>query len=114
MPQVMKMQIVNPMNVESCFNMLALSRVDVIFMNEMVGQETIVKLFGSRPVIVGREESYLKKRENLYFIVSKKYPNAQKIIENFNRGLAIIKKNGIYDSIVIKANCETCNRLGSL
>lgn len=109
------MKVLNPVSTDSCFNMLALGRVDVIFMNELVGLEVMKRLFGDSGKVVGSEKLFSAKKVKLHFIVSKKYPNAQKIISDFNRGLEKIKANGVYDSLVsTKSSCVTCNRLGSM
>lgn len=111
----LKMQIITPVNVESCFNMLALQRVDVIFMNELVGRALVDKVFGEKSPLVGAEKKYLQMRNNFHFIVSKKYPNGDVFIKNFNRALNKIKNNGVYDSILsTKSSYGFYNRLGSL
>lgn len=111
----LKMQIISPVNVESCFNMLALQRVDVIFMNELVGKALVDKVFGEKSPVVGVEKKYLPIRNNFHFIVSKKYPNGDVFIEKFNKALKKIKTNGVYDSILsTKSSYELYNRLGSL
>lgn len=108
-----KMQVVSPANAESCFNMLALGRVDVVFMNQLVGKSIVEKIFGKYSPLVSNERPYLNKVVELHFIVSKNYPNAKKIIEDFNRGLGKIKSNGVYHSILSTiTNDGPYNRLG--
>lgn len=111
----MEMHISSPAKLESCFNMLAKNRVDIVLINELVGHTINHELFGQASPLVAREQSLIKQAENLHFIVSKKYPNGKKLIENFNRGLEKIKANGVYDSIVsAKSTFSTYNQLGSL
>lgn len=111
----LKLQVESPMSIESCFSMLAIKRVDIIFMNELVGKEVERKIFGRQNLIVASEKSYFQKRINLYYMISKEYPNAKKIITSFNLGLEKIKGNGVYESIVeARSTCGICNRLGSL
>jgi polar amino acid transport system substrate-binding protein len=111
----MKMEVVSPTTIESCINMLAKSRVDIIFIDELVGKYLDKKIFGKKSPLVSREKVYLKKVVNLHFIVSRKYPNGKAIIERFNHGLERIKSNGVYNSIIsAKSTCEICNQLGSL
>lgn len=111
----MDLQVVHPINAESCFNMMVLGRVDLVLMNELVALDIIKKLFKEDSPIIGSEKEYFKKRVNLHFIISRKYQNGRKIMNDFNLGLQKIKSNGVYDSIVkTKANCEICNQLGSL
>lgn len=110
-----KMQLTTPGTIESCFNMLALERVDIVFMNELVGLAVLDRLFGSQSPIVATEKDYFKKVVSLHFIVSRKYPDAKRIISDFNRGLEKIKANGVYDSIISSlSNCVTCNLVGLL
>lgn len=111
----LKMEVISPVNIESCFNMLALNRVDIIFLNELVGFEVTQRLFGPHSQVSGSETPFFPNKVNLYFIVSKKYPYGEKLISDFNRGLDTIKRNGVYDHIVSTISiCGTCNRLGSL
>lgn len=110
-----RLQIVSPANAESCFNMLARKRVDVIFMNHLVGKSIVEKIFGKNSPLISNERPYLHKVVELHFIVSKKNPNGKKIIEDFNRGLGKIKSNGVYDSILSTiSNYGPYNRLGLL
>ncbi|OQY39967.1 MAG: hypothetical protein B6229_02775 [Spirochaetaceae bacterium 4572_7] len=39
---------------------------------------------------------------SLHVVINKEYPNAKEIIEDFNRGLEIIKDNGLYYDIILK------------
>lgn len=111
----LKLQKVSPMTIDSCFNMLALKRVDIVFMNELVGKEIVHRLFGDKSHILIGEKNYFHKKISMHYMISKTYPNAKKIITDFNHALEKIKKNGVYDSIIgARATCGTCNRLGSL
>lgn len=38
-----------------------------------------------------------------YLLISKKFPNAKKLVEAFNRGLKALKQKGIYDQIIAKS-----------
>lgn len=110
-----KMKVASPATIESCFGMLALGRVDIIFMNELVGKYVEDKLFGKSSPLVASEKDYLHGTSDLHFMVSKKSPNGKKLISDFNRGLEKIKANGVYDAIVsVISTCESCNQLGSL
>lgn len=118
-----EMQLTRPINAESCFRMLGLGRVDVVGMNEHVGVDLIHQVFGAvSPAPITFFDSGIA-LSSLYFIVPKKYPEAPKIIKEFNQGLAKIRRDGMYLKIVedymkqrssIVSSCETCNRLGSL
>lgn len=118
----MKYTIERPINMESCFQMLALGRVDIVSMNEYVGRDLAAKIFPKASPIVGLKNKYFDDGLGLYFIIPKIYPNSKKILSEFNRGLKIIKNNGKYNLIVkdllkresFRSSCVTCNQLGSL
>lgn len=111
-----ELQVVSPVSIESCFNMLMIGRVDIVLMNELVGKEVNLRLFGKKSQIIGSEKPFFQRRVNLHYMISKKYPNAKKLIIGFNRGLEKIRDNGVYDAIVgnAKSTCEFCNQLVSL
>lgn len=109
------MKVTSPATVESCFGMLALGRVNIIFINELVGKAVEEKMFGNKSPLIGSRKEYLHGTTNLHFMVSKKSPNGKKLISDFNRGLEKIKANGVYDAILsVISTCESCNQLGSL
>jgi polar amino acid transport system substrate-binding protein len=118
-----KTKLVRPINVESCIHMLARGRVDFMSMNGEVANSALEKIYGKNSPIVSVNSFEFTKVNDLYFIVAKNYPNAKEIIRQFNLGLGIIKKNGVYldimnhnqvqkDSFI--STCGTCNQLGSL
>lgn len=117
-----KLQLVRPIEMESCFRMLALGRVDVVIGNIHVCSEIIKKLHADQSPFTIIPNQDLEKVGHLYFVVPKKHPNAHRIVDMFNRGLEIIKKNGKYEKIMnqisiksaFKSNCVLCSRLGSL
>lgn len=117
-----KITIERPINMESCLQMVSLGRVDIVIMNNHVGAEFLNKISLKNSPITGIDNDYFGKEFALYFIVSKKYPNAKKIIAEFNKGLALIKSNGKYEKLThellkketVKSSCGTCSRLGSL
>lgn len=111
----LNMQQASPISIESCFKMLAINRVDIIFANELVGFDVVNKIFGKTSPIIGSTRDYLRKVVSLHFIVSRTYPNAKKLITDFNYGLEKIKSNGVFDEIIsVRSTCESCNQLGSL
>lgn len=117
-----KISIERPITMESCFQMLAMGRIDLVVMNEHVGNAMVKKLFPLNSPLVGVAIDTLNNSGALYFTVSKNYPNGKKIISDFNRGLRLLKKNGKYDLLVrelekresARSNAELYNHLGSL
>lgn len=69
-------------------------------MNELVGKEIVHRLFGEKYRILIGEKNYFQKKISMHYMISKTYPNAKKIITDFNHALEKIKKNGVYDSII--------------
>lgn len=120
-----EIKLTKPMSIESCFQMLVLNRVDMIFLNEYVGVAAVKRIFGNNPPVKGVMTDYFPKENYLYFVSPKNYPGSSELIAKFNDGLQKIKKNGVYGDILkkyklsmensrenTKSNCETCNRLG--
>lgn len=115
------LELVRPINIESCVEMLVKERVDFFLVNEKVGLYAVEKLYGKNSAIEGKHVSFLTKKNKLYFIVPKNYPNAKNVIAIFNKGLAKIRKSGIYDKIITnnnviensKSTCGFCSLLGS-
>jgi len=88
-----KLTQVRPITIESCFRMLEKNRVDFISVNENIGQETIKRLYPNvSPFKMVISPIFLNELR-YHFVVPKKYPNAQKIMKDFNAALLKIKKN---------------------
>lgn len=85
---------------DACFKALNAKRVDIYSVNEITGWEAIKK--------VGLKTTNFKIigpiiRENNYFIViSRRHPKGTAFIENFNKGMKLIKESGSYQKIVDK------------
>lgn len=117
-----KMILESPINIESCLKMLVLGRVDMVGLDEVVGAALVKKYYGDKNEITSIPATDIPYKVTFHFIVAKKTPNAQKIVEEFNHGLKVIKNNGTYHKIVqtitksdsTKSTCEICNRLGLL
>lgn len=117
-----KISLDRPITMESCFQMLAMGRIDLVVVNEHVGNAMVKKLFSFNSPVMGVAIDTLNISGALYFTVPKNYPNGKKIISEFNRGLRLLKKNGKYDLLVQDlekresaiSSDELYNHLGSL
>lgn len=117
-----KTKIVRPISIDSCIQMLALGRVDLIFMNEYVGRNMLKKLYGRKSPIEGFSSPLFDVVKSLYLVVPKNSLNGINLINEFNVGLQKIKRNGVYADIISGyfnkessiSTCEACNQLGSL
>lgn len=96
-----EIEVERPVSMENCFRMVEYGRIDLVFVNELVGNRTLKKLYDGKTTIgpVG----HYHKTGHSYFVISKKYPGAKEIIKNFNEGLEKITKSGVYQSIVNQA-----------
>lgn len=81
-----------------CFVMLKAKRVDVVVSETRESQEYIKKIFAS-PDDVTRLEQVLHEYDN-HLVVSKKHPDAAKILQQFNQGLQQLKLSGRYQEII--------------
>lgn len=95
MMKELNIKLIRPINMESCFRMLAKKRVDFISINEMVGRDYAKSVFPENSPVTPMPSPYLKKEYSYYFVVPKKYPGAQKLMDEFNDGLAKMKKKGL-------------------
>lgn len=116
-----KMTLESPTNIESCLSMLRKGRVEIIGLDEVVGNSLLREDLKSGSV-VSLEATDIPQKISFHFIMSKKSLFAKNTIESFNAGLRSIKTNGTYQRILqgitaeneTKSTCGTCNRLGSL
>ncbi len=80
---------------------LIAGRVDLVPLNELNAVQLINKHFPDEADNFNALDNPLTQNE-LHLIVSRTYPDAEKILVSFNDGLNRIKENGIYESILNK------------
>ena len=87
-----------PISDAACFKGLLAGRANLYAINEISGWYVIQKTFGTKKDFrtIGKPLSSLK----YYLIVDKKYPDGEKILEQFNEGLKLLKEKGTYDEII--------------
>lgn len=87
-----------PPDVENCFEMLKIGRVDIVVVDRLEGIEMIGKLF-SNPDEVKMLDKVIHKYSN-HFIISKQHPQANALIKDFNKGLDQMMETGEYQTIL--------------
>ncbi len=87
-----------PIDDTACFKGLKIGRVDLYSVNEVTGWDIIKKTFGTTNDFrtIGKPLQV----NNYYIIVDKTYPNGKKLLEQFNKGLKLLKQKGIYQEII--------------
>lgn len=88
----------SPAGMPQCFKMLRAGRVDFVDSTEIQAKAASLQVLGAvdavkaLPAVIGAGGSYL--------IVSRQHAEGDRIIADFNKGLAMLKKSGAYDRIV--------------
>ena len=90
-------------NEDDALKKLFLGRVDIMPLNELVGWNSIKRLYPTQINMFAASKNALD-TTNLNLMVSKKYPGAAKLLERFNKGMEIIQKTGVYKNILLKNN----------
>ncbi|WP_259781724.1 substrate-binding periplasmic protein [Aestuariispira ectoiniformans] len=74
-------------------------RVDIVAGSEVVLRHEIDQRrdFSMKDVTILKPDLA---REELYILTSRQLPDGKQLIEDFNRGMAIIRKNGMFDAIL--------------
>jgi len=88
-------------NENDAFKKLLYGRVDLVLLNELVGWK-IINTFDSDQVNVFASSKSAFSINELRLMVSKKHPGADEHLKLFNKGLQIIKTNGVYRKIFTK------------
>ena len=77
-------------------------RIDLFDTNIIVSEHLLKSKFPAEQSMQITHHPKLTTDEYLYLIISKKYPESEFLLDQFNKGFSIIKQNGIYDKIVEK------------
>lgn len=89
-----------PPDMSNCFQKLAAGRVDLVEASAIQGWDLVDSLG------LGRESfkllSFVPATNSLHFIVSRNHPDGSAVIEAFNKGLAALRADGTYDTIVAR------------
>lgn len=88
----------SPPDVESCFNMLKVGRVDIVVVDKLEGRSYVAKQFSSTDDVKTLDKVFYKYSNHL--LISKKHPQANKMIKEFNRGLDNLMDSGEYQNIL--------------
>jgi len=88
---------------EQSFKMLHSRRIDILLAEENIGWWYVRTLFPDEiSTFDVFDKPYAKKRSPAGLMISRSYPDAERLRERFNKALQRIIKNGIYQSIVAK------------
>ena len=90
-------------NEDAALKKLFFGRVDLIPLNELVGWESIKRLFPVESSQFASSKNGIDS-QSLNLMVSRKYPGALELLERFNEGLATIITNGVYQKIMDRHN----------
>lgn len=98
--------LAQPKSMVHCFKMLKLGRVDLVMTNKVVAWKLVKEIFSDVNDITMLEKSFIKISH--YLVISKTYPQGEKVIIEFNATLANLKVDGIIDFIQDKyINAQT-------
>ena len=86
-------------NEDAALKKLFFGRVDLMPLNELVGWESITRLFPEESNRFACSKNAID-TQSLNLMVSRSYPGAPELLERFNRGLATILANGVYQNIM--------------
>jgi polar amino acid transport system substrate-binding protein len=87
-----------PDSMEQCFKMLQAGRVDFVNSIDTQARAAAMHLFGSINAVKSLGVILAEASDNL--IVSRQHPDHDRILADFNRGLALLKASGELDAIV--------------
>lgn len=87
----------SPRDLGACARMTASGRTDFFVIDEFAGRSSIVTA-GLEKSVVAAETAYATVPQ--FLIVSRRHPDAERLLADFNAGLAKLKASGGYDAIV--------------
>ncbi|HWT98557.1 MAG TPA: transporter substrate-binding domain-containing protein [Terriglobales bacterium] len=87
-----------PDSMDQCFKMLQLRRVDAVICVDVQAHATAQHVLGHQDMVKPLAAVIAITTNGL--IVARQHPDAQRIIADFNRGLALLKASGEFDAIV--------------
>lgn len=100
-----QMRLAQPPEINHCFKMLQVGRVDAVWVSQLVGWATRNQLFGKNSGIEAMDLNLVGSTD-YFLIVSRKYPDAQSWLDRFNAGLKRIKDDGTYQRIVTRFHAD--------
>jgi len=92
--------------VDQAIKMLYSGRIDFYIDDQVVIYDSIKRIFPKEVRYFTVLDNPFDEAKQNYVMISKKYPNSSKILERFNYGLNVIKKNGEYERIIQKYNLD--------
>ncbi|WP_052941324.1 substrate-binding periplasmic protein [Chromobacterium subtsugae] len=94
-----QLRLERPPTLENCLKMLNSDTVDLVSCNDFVADYAMRRLFGPHAPFaiadIGKAQS-----SELYLIVSRRRPDAERLIRQFNQGLAALRDSGRYQLLL--------------
>lgn len=91
-------QLGSPVDLEGCLRQMIAGRKDFFILNEISGWMAIQNTFQSKDDFRTLDTVFASDSHHL--IISKSYPNAEKILADFNQGIANLRQTGRLQQIV--------------
>lgn len=88
-------------SLESAFKLLIEGKTDVINEDLNVGMHILQKYYPDSSDTILASHDYLSK-DDMFLLISKSISNHEETLEKFNKGLELIKSNGLYNDIISK------------
>ena len=87
----------NPRDLDKCYMMIKRNRADFTAINELSGWITVKRLFKTKTDFKALDKAVQEVGQ--YFIISKQYPDGQKILKQFNQAFDRLEKKGVVNEI---------------
>lgn len=98
-----RIRLEHPPEIDHCFKMLQVGRVDAVWVSQLVGSETRHRLFGKNSDIEALNlKLNLVGSTDYFLILSRSHPDAQSWLQRFDAGLKRIKEDGTYQRILTR------------
>lgn len=88
-----------PNDLTTCVKMVAASHADFFSVNEVSGAAAIKRSGVTAGAVVQADGPPIGNTE-YYLIASRTVPGSQELIDRFDKGLALIQKNGVYNKVL--------------
>lgn len=100
------MELQRPKTLDQCLQLLDRKRVALLPMSETVIQDASRQLFGDPCHF--QALAHFRQSDTLYLMISRRYPDAPRLLERFNTALAAARADGRYDRLVSRAG-DACD-----
>jgi polar amino acid transport system substrate-binding protein len=91
-------RVERPTSMPQCFKMLKAGRVDFVDCVDTQAKAAALEIFGASDAV--KPLAAVLGAGGEFFIISRQHPDHERILADFNRGLAMLRASGEYDAIV--------------